>query len=209
MADQDPTAAPDAPDTPGTGTGTSGRDGRAVGDLRDVRIIAIEGRAPQIDPGAWVAPGVTLIGDVRLHAGSSIWYGCVLRADRGSITIGEGSNVQDNTVMHADPGKPVTLGARVSVGHRALVHGCTVGDDVLVGMSSTLLNNCVIGSDSLVAAGAVVLEGTEVPAGSLVAGVPAKVRRELREEDLARVHGNARNYDLITALHRDEGRILS
>ncbi|GAA2001564.1 gamma carbonic anhydrase family protein [Brevibacterium samyangense] len=182
--------------------------GRRLGNLSDVRLISIEGRAPRVDPEAFVAPGVTLIGDVHLGPGSSIWYGCVLRADRGSITIGAGSNVQDNSVMHADPGKPVVVGERVSVGHRALVHGCTVGDDVLVGMSATLLNNCSIGSNSLVAAGAVVLEGTEVPPGSLVAGVPAKVRRELEESDLERVHGNARNYGIITALHRDTGALL-
>lgn len=182
--------------------------GRPLGDLADVRLIAIDGVCPTIDPSAFIAPGVTLIGDVRVGPGSSIYYGCVLRADRNSITIGSGTNIQDNTVMHSDPGKPVVIGDRVSVGHRALVHGCIVGDDVLVGMSATLLNECRIGSGSLVAAGAVVLEGTEVPDGSLVAGVPGKVRRPLTEDDLARVHGNAQAYEEITALHRDRGRLL-
>ncbi|GAA4285152.1 gamma carbonic anhydrase family protein [Brevibacterium daeguense] len=182
--------------------------GRRLGDLADVRLISIDGVAPQIDPSAFVAPGATLIGDVRIGPGSSIYYGCVLRADRNSITIGAGTNVQDSTVMHSDPGKPVVVGDRVSIGHRALVHGCIVGDDVLVGMSSTLLNECRIGSGSLVAAGAVVLEGTEVPERSLVAGIPGKVRRQLTDEDLLRVHANAQSYEEITALHRERGRLL-
>ncbi len=189
-------------------TDTHSAPGRPLGDLADVRLIAIDGVSPTIDPTAFIAPGATLIGDVRVGSNSSIYYGCVLRADRNSITIGSGTNVQDSTVMHADPGRPVVIGDRVSVGHRALVHGCIIGDDVLVGMSSTLLNECRIGSGSLVAAGAVVLEGTEVPDGSLVAGVPAKVRRPLTDDDLARVHANAEAYEEITALHRDRGRIL-
>lgn len=178
------------------------------GDLADVRIIAIDGVAPTIDPEAFVAPGVTLIGDVRLLPGASVYYGCVLRADGGQITIGEGSNVQDNTVMHADPGKPVAVGKRVSIGHQALVHGCTVEDDVLIGMSATVLNRAVIGRDSLVAAGAVVLEDTAVPAGSLVAGVPAKVRRELGPADLERVHRNAKSYQELTRIHATRAEIL-
>lgn len=180
---------------------------RRPGNPSEIRIIGIEGRTPRIDPAAFVAPGVTLIGDVRIAAGASIYYGSVLRGDRESISIGEGSNVQDNTVMHADPGRPVVVGRGVSIGHRALVHGCRIGDEVLIGMSSTVLNDVVIGDRCLVAAGAVVLEGTEVPAGSLVAGVPAKIKRELREADLERVLNNARNYEEITALHREHGRI--
>lgn len=182
--------------------------GRRVGELADVRLIEIDGRRPRIHPEAFVAPGVTLIGDVRIGAGSGVYYGCVLRADRNSITIGRGTNVQDNTVMHADPGKPVVVGDRVSIGHRALVHGCVIDDDVLIGMSSTVLNLARIGSLSLVAAGAVVLEGTEIPPRSLVAGVPAKVRREMGEADIERVLANARSYEEILALHRDGGRIV-
>lgn len=181
---------------------------RRPGDLADVRLIEVDGVSPTIHETAFIAPGVTLIGDVTVGARSSVFYGSVLRAERAKIVIGEDTNIQDNTVMHSDPGKPVVIGDRVSVGHRALVHGCIVGDDVLVGMSATLLNECRIGSGSLVAAGAVVLEGTEVPAGSLVAGVPGKVRRPLTEDDLARVHGNAQAYEEITALHRDRGRLL-
>ncbi|MCI2265631.1 gamma carbonic anhydrase family protein [Sediminivirga luteola] len=167
-----------------------------------VRIVEVDGHRPEIHPEAWVAPGATLIGRVRIGAGASIYYGCVLRADRELIEVGAGTNVQDNTVMHADPGLPLRIGERVSVGHRALVHGCTVGDDVLVGMSSTLLNGARIGAGSLIAAGAVVLEGTEVPEGSLVAGVPGKVRRELTDDDRERVLQNARTYEEITELHR-------
>ncbi len=181
---------------------------RRLGDLADVRLISIAGRAPQIHPSAFIAPGVTLIGDVRVGPDVGIYYGCVLRADRNSITIGAGTNVQDNTVMHADPGKPVVVGKRVSIGHRALVHGCIIDADVLIGMSATVLNEAHIGSESLIAAGAVVLEGTDIPPRSLVAGVPAKVRRSMGEADIARVHANAESYLEILRLHRDEGRLL-
>lgn len=179
-----------------------------ISDLRDVRIIAIGDLKPQIHPTAFVTPGVTLIGDVRLGPGSSVFYGTVLRAESSPITIGEGTNVQDNSVMHSDPGRPVTVGARVSVGHRALVHGCTVGDDCLIGMGATLLNECVIGSETLVAAGALVLEGMEVPSGSLVAGMPAKVRRELTAENIEHIRTNAASYSELSAAHREHGRIV-
>ncbi|WGW14086.1 gamma carbonic anhydrase family protein [Saxibacter everestensis] len=169
-------------------------------------LFSVNGTAPVIDETAWVAPGATLIGDVKVGAGSSVFYGVVIRADRAPITIGEGTNLQDGTVMHADPGFPATIGDRVSVGHRALLHGCTVEDDVLVGMSATLLNGSHVGSGSLIAAGAVVLEGTVIPPNSLVAGVPAKVRRELTEEDRERVVQNAVTYQEISALHRDHVR---
>ncbi|MCQ9387418.1 gamma carbonic anhydrase family protein [Brevibacterium sp. 50QC2O2] len=182
---------------------------RRPGDLADVTLIAIDGVAPTIHPEAFVAPGVTLIGDVRLAAGAAVYYGCVLRAEGSTISIGEGSNVQDNTVMHSDPGKPVTVGARVSIGHRALVHGCTVDDDVLIGMSATVLNRAHIGSRSLIAAGAVVLEDAVIPPESLVAGVPAKVRRAMGEKDIARVLGNAKNYEKIRVLHREHGEIIT
>lgn len=144
---------------------------------RQPRIVSVGGHTPQIDPEAFVAAGATLVGDVHVKKGASVFYGCVLRAEAAPITIGEDSNVQDNTVMHTDAGKPVVIGARVSIGHQALVHGAIVDDDVLIGMHSTVLNDAHIGSESLVAAGAVVLEGTQIPARSLVAGVPAKVRR--------------------------------
>jgi carbonic anhydrase/acetyltransferase-like protein (isoleucine patch superfamily) len=126
----------------------------------------------------------------------------VLRADNEPITIGPRSNVQDNCVFHVDVGKPVRLGEGVSVGHGAVVHGATIGDHVLIGMSATVMNGAVIGDESMVAAGALVTEGMEVPPRSLVAGVPGKVRRELSDDEVEKLHDNARIYEEHRDLHR-------
>ncbi len=126
-------------------------------------ITGIGGREPRIDEGAFVAPTASVIGDVTLHAGASVWYGAVLRGDVESIAVGASSNVQDNCTLHADPGFPVTVGERVSVGHNAVVHGATVEDDCLIGMGATVLNGAVIGAGSLVAAQALVPQGMRVP----------------------------------------------
>jgi carbonic anhydrase/acetyltransferase-like protein (isoleucine patch superfamily) len=168
-------------------------------------IVPYAGNTPIIDPSAWVAPNATLVGRVTLGERASVFYGTVLRADVDSITIGDETNLQDNVTMHCDSGTPASVGARVSVGHGAILHGCTVEDDCLIGMGATVLNRAVIGSGSLVAAGAVVLEGTIVPPGSLVAGVPAKVRRELTDEERAGIRSNAAHYLEISAGHRDAG----
>jgi carbonic anhydrase/acetyltransferase-like protein (isoleucine patch superfamily) len=168
---------------------------------------AIFGHEPQVDAQAWVAPTATLIGQVRIHPRASVFYGAVLRADRDAIELGEGSNLQDNVTVHGDPGKPTIVGRGVSVGHNAMLHGCTIEDDCLIGMSATVLNGAVIGRESLVAAGAVVLEGTVVPPRSLVAGVPAKVRRELADDEVAGIRRNAETYLMLAAEHAalDEG----
>lgn len=166
-------------------------------------IVPIAGSTPIVPETAWVAPTATLIGAVTLAEGASVFYGAVLRADVDSISLGAGSNIQDNVVVHCDAGKPTAIGANVSVGHAAVLHGCTIEDGVLVGMNATVLNNAVIGEGSLVAAGAVVLEGTVVPPGSLVAGVPAKVRRELTEEERAGIRENAQRYLGYREAHRD------
>jgi carbonic anhydrase/acetyltransferase-like protein (isoleucine patch superfamily) len=159
------------------------------------RILTIAGvPAPSVDERAFVAAGAVIVGDVRLAAGSSVWYNAVLRAEAEPIRLGEDSNLQDAVVCHVDAGYPLTVGRGVSVGHGAVLHGCTVEDDCLIGMGATVLNGSVIGSGSLVAAGAVVLEGTIVPPGSLVAGVPGKVRRELSEEERAGIRRNADHY---------------
>ncbi|MCU1571233.1 MAG: gamma carbonic anhydrase family protein [Naasia sp.] len=150
--------------------------------------------APDIAPDAFVAASATLIGKVRLGAGSSVFFGAVLRADRAAIELGDRSNIQDNVSVHGDEGIPVLIGSGVSVGHGAVVHGCTVEDDCLIGMGAIVLNGAVIGAGSLVAAGAVVLEGTVIPPGSLVAGVPGKVRRELTGEEQAGIRSNAATY---------------
>ena len=161
----------------------------------------IFGKEPAVDATAWVAPTAILIGDVELHARASVFYGAVLRADRDRIVIGAGSNLQDNVTVHGDPGAPTVVGRGVSVGHAAVLHGCTIGDDCLIGMSATVLNGAVIGAESLVAAGAVVLEGTVVPPRSLVAGVPAKVRRALSDDEVAGIRRNAETYLRLSAEH--------
>lgn len=165
-------------------------------------IRTVAGRTPALDPTAFVAPNGVVLGSVTLAAGASVWYGAVLRGDCETIEIGADSNVQDNCSVHADFGFPAIVGARVSVGHNAVLHGCTVEDDVLIGMSATVLNGAVIGAGSLVAAGAVVTQGTVVPPGSLVAGVPAKVRRELSDEERAHIKLNAEWYVALSAQHR-------
>jgi carbonic anhydrase/acetyltransferase-like protein (isoleucine patch superfamily) len=163
--------------------------------------IAFEARAPQLANSAWTAPGAILIGDVEVADGSSIWYGTVIRADGDRVTVGQHTNVQDAAVIHADPGLPVTIGDRVSVGHGAVLHGCTVDDDVLIGMGAKVLNGARIRSGSLIGAGAVVLEGTDVPAGSLVAGVPAKVRRATTGSERRHIASNAQNYVDLAIKH--------
>ena len=165
-------------------------------------LIAVADRSPVVPDSAWVAPTATLVGQVVLEEGASVFYGAVLRADNEPITIGKGSNVQDNCVFHTDPGHAVTLGEGVSVGHGAVVHGATVGDHVLIGMSATVMNGATIGDEVLIAAGALVTEGMQVPPRTLVAGVPAKVRRELTEDEVQRLHINAAVYEQHRELHR-------
>ncbi|OAE01150.1 gamma carbonic anhydrase family protein [Arthrobacter sp. OY3WO11] len=166
-------------------------------------LYPFAGNAPAVHESVFVAPTASIIGNATLARDSSAFYGVSVRADTAAIAVGEGSNLQDNVVLHADPGFPCTVGERVSVGHAAVVHGCTVEDDCLIGMGATVLNGAVIGAGSLVAAGAVVLEGTVVPPRSLVAGVPGKVRRELTEEEYDGVRANAARYRELAAAHRD------
>ena len=165
-------------------------------------IVPFDGNTPTIHETAWVAPNATLIGQVAMGAESSVFYGAVLRGDVDSITLGDRSNLQDNVTVHCDSGFPTRVGSGVSVGHAAVLHGCTVEDDCLIGMSATVLNGAVIGAGSLVAAGAVVLEGTIIPPRSLVAGVPAKVRRELTDEEVESLKENATHYVGYAAAHR-------
>lgn len=172
-------------------------------------LLPFGGHEPAIDPSAWVAPSAELIGDVRLLADSSVWYGAVLRADFDPITLGGGSNLQDGVVVHTDEGFPTVVGRGVSVGHRAVLHGCAIGDGALVGMSATVLNAAVIGEECLVAAGAVVPEGMVVPPRTLVAGVPATVRKDLDEGALARVRANSAIYVRLARLHREAHRAPS
>lgn len=166
-------------------------------------LIPFEGVSPRIHETAWVAPNATIIGDVTIEAHASVWYGSVIRADLAPVVLGEGSNLQDNCVIHVDTGVPTTIGAGVGIGHSAIVHGATVHDAALIGMGARLLNHSVVGSGSLVAAGAVLLEGHEVPPGSIAAGVPAKVRGEIEDPALReRVRINAEQYVKLAARHR-------
>ena len=164
-------------------------------------IIPVGDRTPKVHPTAWVAPSADIVGAVVLQANSSVWYTAVLRADFDPIVLGEDSNLQDGVIVHTDRDKPTTIGRGVSVGHRAVLHGCTIGDHCLVGMGSVVLNGASVGAESLVAAGAVVAEGAVIPPRSLVAGIPGTVRRELTDSDVERLHQNAQIYLELTRLH--------
>jgi carbonic anhydrase/acetyltransferase-like protein (isoleucine patch superfamily) len=150
----------------------------------------------------WIADTARVMGDVWLAPGTNVWFGAVIRADQSSIRVGARSNVQDNAVLHADPGYPLQVGADVSIGHSAVCHGCTIEDGVLIGMGSVVMNGAVVGAGSTIAAGAVVTTGMHVPAGSLVAGVPAKILRELTPESIAENRANAATYVALAAEHR-------
>lgn len=186
--------APTGPTRPAAGGALAGGGPRllALGDLR-----------PRIADDAFVAAGATVIGDVTLAARSSVWYGAVLRGDAAAISIGERSNVQDGSVVHADPGFPAVVGARVTVGHGVVVHGCRIDDDVLVGMGAVIMNGAHVGRGSLIAAGAVVTQGRQIPEGSLVAGVPAKVVREVGDAERELIATGFRHYVERAELHRD------
>ncbi|WP_103502258.1 gamma carbonic anhydrase family protein [Streptomyces sp. SM14] len=167
------------------------------------RRVSLPRSRPQVDGTAWAAPGSVLAGAVTLGRETGVWYNAVVRAEMDTITVGEGTNVQDGCVLHCDAGFSLTVGDGVSVGHRAVLHGCVVEDDCLIGMGSVVMNGAVIGSGSIVAAGAVVLEGTVVPPGSLAAGVPARVKRAVTEEEREAIRVNAEGYRALLALHRD------
>ncbi len=157
--------------------------------------------SPTVSESAWIAPTATVVGDVHLAARASVFYGAVLRGDTDTIRIGEDTNLQDNVVVHCDAGSPATVGARVSVGHAAVLHGCTVEDDCLIGMGAIVMNGAVVGRESLVAAGALVPQDAVIPPRSLVAGVPGKVRRELTEEEVEGLRQNAARYLEYSANH--------
>ena len=163
--------------------------------------FTVNGKAPQTAGAVFVAPNATLAGEVVLQRGSSVWYGAVLRADTGRITVGENTNVQDNAVLHTGPDLDVTLGRGVSVGHSAVVHGCTVGDNCLIGMHATVLNGAVIGAGSLIAAGALVPQNAVIPAGSLVVGVPGRVLRPVSAAQTAAILANEKEYTALAKMH--------
>lgn len=155
----------------------------AFGDLR-----------PVLGPGGWIAPSADVIGDVRLGARSSVWFGAVLRGDNEPILVGEETNIQDGAVCHSDIGIPLHIGARVTIGHQANVHGCVIGDDCLIGMGARILNRAVVGEHCLVGAGALVTEGKRFEPGMLIVGVPARVVRPLSDAELAAIRQSAAGY---------------
>ncbi len=159
-------------------------------------LYALDGVSPVVpeDGDFWIAPDANVVGDVVLEAGVSIWFGCTLRGDTERLTIGAGSNVQENTVIHADPGFAVVIGANCTIGHKAMIHGCEIGDGSLIGMGATVLNGAKIGKGCLIGAGALVTEGKVIPDGSLVMGMPGKVVRELDEGAQANLLVSAENY---------------
>lgn len=157
---------------------------------------------PRVHGSAWVAPSADVVGDVSVDEDASVWYGCVVRGDIAPVRVGRGTNIQDLSCVHVDAGYPAVLGREVAVGHRAIVHGCTVEDGSLIGMGAVVLSGVTIGAGSLVAAGAVVTEGTEVPPGSLVVGVPAKVVREVDDELRGRMAETVSHYRRLKEAHR-------
>lgn len=157
-------------------------------------LYEIDGVAPKLGQGAWVAPSADLIGDVRLGARASIWFGAVIRADNTPIILGDDSNFQDGAIGHSDPGAPLTIGGRVTVGHQAILHGCTVEDEALIGMGARILNGAVIGAQCIVGAGALVTEGKQFEPRSLIVGSPARAMRQLTDEQVALLRLSADHY---------------
>lgn len=157
-------------------------------------VYEVDGKTPQVDSTAWIADSAQVMGHVTLGPDASVWFGCVLRGDTESMTIGEGSNIQDLTVMHADHGLPLTLGKHVTVGHKVMLHGCTIGDESLIGIGAIVLNGARIGKNCLVGAGSLVTEGKEFPDGSMIMGTPAKVVRQLTPEQIEGLRLSAQHY---------------
>lgn len=165
---------------------------------------ALADAVPDLASDSWVAPSADVIGAVRLGAGASIWFGAVVRADNGAIVIGDRTNIQDGAVLHSDPGAPLTLGQDCTIGHRAVLHGCTIGDRVLIGMGATVLNHAIIAEDCVVGAGALVTEGKTFPPGSLIVGAPARAVKMLTDEQLAGLRMSAAVYVEKAKRYRDD-----
>jgi len=163
---------------------------------------------PQLASGAWAAPSAHLIGDVRLGSRASVWFGAVIRADNTPIIVGDDSNIQDGAVCHSDEGVPLTIGARVTIGHQAILHGCTIADDCLIGMGARILNGAVIEPECIVGAGALVTEDKTFPSGSLIVGAPARAVRQLSEQERHMLRESATHYAEKAALYAADLRML-
>ena len=166
-------------------------------------VYQLDDWVPEIAASAWVADSASVIGRVRMDEGASVWYGAVLRADNDQITLGRNCNVQDGSVLHTDPGLPLTLGENVTVGHQVMLHGCHIGDGTLVGIQAVVLNHARIGRNSIVGAGSLVTEGKEFPDGSLIVGAPARVARTLSPEQFELLRRMSEAYRAQTRRHRD------
>ena len=165
-------------------------------------LYSLEGKAPRMHETAWAAETAVLIGDVELDAAASIWFGAVLRGDNEVITVGKQSNVQDNAVLHTDRGFPLSIGDGCTIGHKAMLHGCIIGENTLVGMGATILNGARIGKNCLIGANALITEGKVIPDNSLVVGAPGKVVRELDDGAIARLRKSAETYVQKARLYR-------
>ncbi|MCC0078843.1 MAG: gamma carbonic anhydrase family protein [Rhodobacter sp.] len=157
-------------------------------------IYALDDLTPEIDADSWVAPDANVIGRVRLGAGASVWFGATLRGDNEWIDVGPGSNVQEGCTLHTDMGYPLVIGRDCTIGHNVILHGCTIGDETLIGMGATVLNGARIGRNCLIGAGALITEGKDIPDGSLVMGAPGKVVRVLDTAAISRLGASARHY---------------
>ncbi|MGJ8545516.1 MAG: gamma carbonic anhydrase family protein [Sulfitobacter sp.] len=171
-------------------------------------LFALGDKRPDVDPDAWVAHDANIIGDIVLRGGSSVWFGSTLRGDNERIDVGAGSNVQENCVFHTDMGFPLVVGENCTIGHKVMLHGCTIGDNSLIGMGATVLNGAKIGKNCLIGAGALITEGKEIPDGSLVMGVPGKVVRQLDAAAIEGLRQSAEHYAQNAARFRAELRPL-
>jgi len=171
-----------------------------------VALYRIDDAQPQLADSAWAAPSADLIGDVRLAARASVWFGAVIRADNTPILIGEDSNIQDGAIGHSDPGFPLTIGARVTVGHQAILHGCSLADDCLIGMGARILNGAVLEAECLVGAGALITEGKTFATGSLIVGSPARAIRQLSEAEKQALRVSAAQYAEKAARYAEQLR---
>ncbi|MBK0328444.1 gamma carbonic anhydrase family protein [Rhodobacteraceae bacterium F11138] len=171
-------------------------------------IYALDAKTPDLHANTWVAPDANVIGQVVLEDGASVWFGSTLRADHEIIRIGAGSNVQENCVMHVDPGFPLSVGTNCTIGHKVMLHGCTIGDNSLIGMGATVLNGARIGKDCLIGAGALITEGKEIPDGSVVMGAPGRVVRQMDDAARARMQLSAQHYTENMRIFREQLKVV-
>lgn len=168
-------------------------------------IMELNGKRPETEKVSFIAENATIIGDVKLEEGTTVWYGAVIRGDGDSIRIGKNTNIQDNTVVHVDPDNPVVIGENVTIGHSCIIHGCTIGDNCLIGMGSIIMNGAKIGDNCLVGAGALITENKEFPSGSKIIGSPAKMKSEVTEKDLELIKYSADYYMKDAEMYSTKG----